>query len=143
MPFKPVKSFNDPGSGGGDKLPLNDLNGDLLLFTVHELVHEIPTKFGVSDAVRADVAVLDGPSKGATYNDTLIFPRVLRSQLRDSVGEMVLGRLGQGEAKGGQDPPWLLFTASDDEKTIGTRYLAYVEQQQAHVAQPVDDESPF
>ncbi len=133
--------FNDPASGSGDKLPLHDINGSLLLFTVHELVHEIPTKFGVSDAVRADVAVLDGTSKGETYNDTLIFPRVLRSQLRDSVGEMVLGRLGQGEAKGGQDPPWLLFTASDDEKTIGERYLAHVATQQPATQQP--DESPF
>lgn len=132
--------FNDPASGSGDKLPLNDLNGNLLLFTVHELVHDIPTKFGISDAVRADVAVLDGTTKGETYNDTLIFPRVLRSQLRDSVGEMVLGRLGQGEAKGGQDPPWLLFTASDDEKKIGERYLTYTAQQ-AVAQQP--DESPF
>ncbi len=133
--------FNDPASGSGDKLPLHELNGDLLLFTVHELVPEIPTKFGISDAIRADVAVLDGDSKGATYNDTLIFPRVLRSQLRDSVGEMVLGRLGQGEAKGGQDPPWLLFTASDDEKLTGERYLAYIATQQAPAVE--DNEDPF
>ncbi len=134
-----MPAFNDPASGSGDKLPLNDLNGSLLLFTVHELVLQIPTKFGVSDAVRADVAVLDGSSKGETYKDTLVFPRVLRSQLRDSVGEMVLGRLGQGEAKGGQDPPWLLFTASDDEKLTGERYLAYIATKQA----PVVDESQF
>ena len=133
--------FNDPASGSGDKLPLNDLNGDLLLFTVHELVHDIPTKFGISDAIRADVAVLDGHLKGETYNDTLIFPRVLRSQLRDSIGETVLGRLGQGEAKGGQDPPWLLFAASDDEKLTGERYLAHIAKMQP-VQQP-DDEVPF
>ncbi len=117
--------FNDP-SAGGDKLPLGDLLGALLLFTVKSVEKDITTSFGVTDAVKADVAVLDGPHKGDTYDDTLVFPRVLKSALAPSVGGMVLGRLGQGTAKPGQSPPWILAAGTDDDKTTGEKYLAYV-----------------
>lgn len=134
-------SFNDPASGGG--LDLGELNGSLLLFTVHKVEEDIPTTFGPKDAVRADVAVLDGEHKGDTYPDTLVFPLVLQNQLRQSVGgSMVLGRLGQGNAKPGQKPPWTLTAASDDEKATGEKYLAYVASQ-TPMEEPAEEEQPF
>lgn len=133
-------SFNDPASGGG--LDFSDLNGSLLLFTVHKVEDDIPTTFGPKDAVRADVAVLDGEHKGDTYPDTLVFPLVLQNQLRQSVGgSMVLGRLGQGNAKPGQKPPWTLTAATDEERATGEKYLAYVASQKVTEPEPVD--APF
>ena len=131
--------FSDPGTGGGDKLPLNELLGSLLLITVHEETDPIPTEYGEAAAIRADVATLDGALKGEVFADTLIFPRVLRSQLRKSVGGKVLGRLEQGDKKPGKNPPWQLATATDADKETGRKYLAYVATQ-VTVPPP---ESPF
>lgn len=133
-------TLNDPGVGG-DKLPLAELKGSLLLFTVHEFVIGINTTFGVSDAVRCDVAVLDGPNKAETYTDTLVFPKWLQGQLKGSVGEMVIGRLGQGDARPGQSPPWTLAAVTADEKATGEKYLAHVASQQPVTAP--DSNAPF
>jgi len=50
---------------------------------------------------------------------------------------MVLGRLGKGNAKPGQNPPWTLAPATDADKAVGERYLAYAAQQK------VEEEAPF
>jgi hypothetical protein len=113
--------FNAPGSAEGIKW--ESLKGRLLLFKVHEVRHGIATAFGESDAVAADVVVLDGDGEEA-YIDTLVFPKVLQSQIKSNVGGMVLGRLGQGEPKKNQSPPWKLSDPTDDDKATGRAYLA-------------------
>jgi hypothetical protein len=132
-----MSDFNDPGTGGGDNLKLDALNGALLLFDVKGYEERIATTFGDKSAVRADVAVLDGPNKGETYVDTFVFPLVMQGQLRGSIGAKVIGRLGQGVAKPGQKPPWTLAAATDADKDIGRRYLAHVQ------AQAVEQTEPF
>lgn len=117
--------FETPGHGG-DRVVLADVLGSLLLFTVHSVERGIETTFGESDAVKVDVVVLDGELKGTVYADTLIFPRVLQSQLSGKVGKMVIGRLEQGVAKKGQSAPWQLADPTDDDKEIGRKYLAHV-----------------
>ena len=122
---------NDPFSNpaeptGGDKLPLGELLGSLLLVTVHELVKDIDTEYGKTDAIRADIAALDGDNKGTVYADTLVFPRVMRSQLNGSIGGMVLGRLEQGDKKPGKNPPWRLADPTEADREIGRKYLAHV-----------------
>ena len=120
-----MSDFNDPGVGGGDQIAWADVNGALLLFDIHGIERDIETKHGVSDAVKADVAVLDGADKGTRYDGILIFPKILRSQTEGSIGGRVLGRLGQGENKKG-NPPWQLSPASDADKDTARKYLAYV-----------------
>ncbi len=128
--------FTAPAAGG-DRLPLDELLGALLLFTVDSVEKDIDTAFGTTDAVRCTVAALDETHKGDTWADTLIFPRVLQSQLRGAAGGgMVLGRLGKGEAKKGQSAPWTLADPTDADKDIARKYLAYVASQTA-------PESPF
>ncbi|TFV66082.1 UNVERIFIED_ORG: hypothetical protein E4P37_07885 [Bacillus sp. AZ43] len=90
------------------------LQGALLLFTV--TAAEV-------DAVRADVIVLDGDKEGEVYTDTLIFPKVLQTQVKPSIGSMVLGRLGQGQKKPGQSPPWVLLPATEADKVTGRDWL--------------------
>lgn len=113
--------FAAPSTATGIKWA--DLKGSLLLFTVHGVENGIKTVHGDAQAVRADVAVLDGEQVGTVYNDTLVFPKVLISQIKSSVGGMVLARLGQGSAKPGQSAPWTLTEASDGDKAIGREYL--------------------
>ena len=114
--------FASPATSTGIKW--DDLKGSLLLFEVHSLEAGIKTAFGETDAVRADVTILDGSNVGETYNDTLVFPKVLVSQLRPNTGRKVLGRLGQGAAKPGQSAPWMLQDATDDDKTVARAHVA-------------------
>lgn len=121
--------FEDPGTGG-DRINWNDTKGHLLLFTVHSVERGIETSFGEADAVKVDVADLDTDT---TYHDTLVFPRILQSQLNGKVGGMVLGRLEQGEAKKGQSPPWRLADPTETDKV----------KAREHLAKAADLEEPF
>lgn len=130
-----MPTFSDPAAGG-DKLPLTELIGRLLLFDVQGIESDIVTAYGVTDAVKADVACLDGPQKGHRWEGTLVFPRVLRGQLAPRIGEMVLGRLGQGVAKPGQSAPWTLAAATDEDRATAGRYLEYAAAQSAAQEEP-------
>jgi len=132
--------FDDPGAPGGDKLPLADLNGSLLMFEVREALYDVATTFGKSDPVRVDAHVLDGNEKGQVYTDALVFPKVLAGQLRGKDGHKVLGRLGQGIAKAGQSAPWTLNAATDSDKETGRKYLAYLATK---APEPQHVEEPF
>ena len=114
-------SFADPSTATG--ITWEDFKGSLLLIKPHEQVIGVKTSYGEANAVRADVIVLDGDKEGEEYLDTLIFPKVLQSQVKPRIGQMVLGRLGQGHKKPGQSPPWTLAPATDADKRVGTAYL--------------------
>lgn len=108
-----------PGAG----VKWETLSGRLVLVQPHSLETNILTTFGTADAVRADVVVLDGPEAGTKYDDTLIFPKVLQSQLKNRVGEKVLGRVSQGQAKPGQSAPWMLTEATEADIKVGVAWL--------------------
>ncbi len=115
--------FASPGSAGAG-IAWADHNGALLLIEVHAQETGIKTAFGDTDAIRANVVVIDDEDKVERYDDTLIFPKILQSQLRSKVGQKVLGRLGQGTAKPGQSAPWILAEATEEDKKAGVAYLA-------------------
>ncbi len=136
-----MTDFATPSTASG--IDLKAANGSLLLVTVNGIEDNIPTTFGPSSAVRADVVILDGETKGETFADTLIFPKVLQSQLKGHVGKSkVLGRLGQGQAKPGQSAPWILSEATDADKDVARKYLAYVATQE-QVAAPAAGNTPW
>jgi hypothetical protein len=129
--------FTTPAAPGGDEVPLNDLLGALLLFTVKEHLPEMETVHGPARPVSCAIAVLDGDHKGDTYPDALMFPRVLISQLKHAVGGgKVLGRLTQGEKKPGKNAPWKLDDPTEDDKATARKYLAYVAEQAKAEASP-------
>jgi len=101
-----------------------ELLGALLLIEPLGVKEGIKTAYGESDAVSADLVVLDGEQAGTEYPDTLIFPKVLQGQLKRDIGKKVLGRLAQGVAKPGQSAPWLLLEATAQDVELGQRYLA-------------------
>ena len=119
-----MTDFADPGAPGGDKLPLAELNGALLLFEVREALTDVQTTFGTTNPVRVTCHALDGANKGEVYDDTLIFPKILCSQLKDKVGSVVIARLGQGIAKPGQSAPWTLNAITDAERALAKDYFA-------------------
>lgn len=113
--------FKSPSSAEG--IQWKDYKGALLLFKVHSFEPEINTQHGLTSAVRADVIVLDGDHKGTTVSDTLVFPKVLQSQIKGNIGGMTLGRLGQGEAKKGQTAPWKLADSEEADREVAREYL--------------------
>lgn len=116
-----TSQFENPASATG--IEWASLKENLLLIDVHDLAKDITTTFGITDAIRADITIIDGPDIGTTYTDTLIFPRALKAQLASKIGKKVLGRLGQGQAKPGQNPPWLLSAPTPADQATATAYL--------------------
>lgn len=108
-------------SGGG--INFEDFTGKLFVVEPLEVEKDIKTIHGVSDAVRANVYVLLGPDKVEEFEDTLIFPKVLQGQTRRKIGSYVVGRLGQGEAKRGQNPPWVFEAPSDGDLSKASKFL--------------------
>lgn len=109
-----------PPSGG---IEWATLQGKLLI--VEPLSYEtgISTVHGEKDAVRANVYALTGPGTSEGYLDTLIFPGVLVGQLKRQVGGKVVGRLAQGEKKPGQNAPWILLAATEDDMKKAREWL--------------------
>lgn len=127
--------FDDPAEGGG--IDLNTLLGRLLLIKPDRVEVGVPTVLGAKDATVADVHVLDGPEAGKVIDNVFLWPKVLQNNIRTTVGtgRYQLGRLGQGVAKPGQNPPWKLIAGDDAERAIATRYLAQLAM--APAASPV------
>ncbi len=110
--------FSSPAAASG--INWSDLNGSLLMVEVAGIETGVKTSLGEKDAVRATVHDVD---KGEVYDDVLVFPRVLISQLRSRVGSKVLGRLGQGAAKPGQSAPWMLHAATEADQRTAVEYV--------------------
>lgn len=121
-----MTQFAEP-SAPGTGISFKDYLGALLLIDVLGVEDHVPTVHSKpgekSPAVRADVTILDGTSAGESFADTLIFPKVLQSQLKKQVGQKVLGRLSQGQAKPGQSAPWVIDAPTDADKAAATAFL--------------------
>lgn len=129
--------FTDP-TPPGDFLDLKEVNGALLILTPVRVEKDVQTVHGESDAVVTNVQVVDGPHAGETYDDTMIFPKLLRSQLSKQIGNTLVARLGQGAKQPGKNPPWMLTAATEAEKAKATQYL---NSQLTTI--PAGDDSPY
>lgn len=110
-----------PPSGG---ITWADHKGQLLVVEPTSIETDIQTSFGAADAVKANVYVITGPGTSEDYDDCLVFPKLLASQLKGQIGHKVVGRLGQGQAKPGQSAPWLLEAATEDDLKKAQEWLA-------------------
>lgn len=118
------KQIESAGPGGGDRINWEDHLGKLLVVEPLEVEHNVGTTHGESDAIRANVAVLLGKGEVEEYEDILVFPRVLQSQLRRKIGAYVVGRLTQGDKKPGKNAPWVMAEASGKELAAAGKYIA-------------------
>jgi hypothetical protein len=117
-----MSQFSQPAEATGG-IEWGPLNGALLIIQPTEIVKDIQTVHGLRDAVRATITVVDGTTAGEVHEDTLVFPKVLVSQLKSRIGQNVLGRLGQGAAKPGQKPPWTLNPGSSQDEQAALAVL--------------------
>lgn len=118
-------AFSAPAAGG--RFSAKDHNGHLLLITPEKYEAEISTTFGTKDAISAKIVVVDekNVSDSEEIDGALLFGGVLIGQLKSKIGKgLVLGRLEQGTAKPGQQPPWRLADPTDAEKDVARAYLA-------------------
>lgn len=113
-------NFSAPAAGGA-RIDWHSVKGNLLVLVPIDIKRDIPTKLGdPTDAIVADVHILDGDRAGDWEPGVWVFPKVLKAQLEPKVAadgsEMVLGRLGQEPTTKGS-PAWKLAdpTAADGE----------------------------
>ena len=105
-----MTTFASPAaSGGGDRLNVGDINGHHVIVNVLS-VENVQTTLGMSEAVKINVADL---TTGLAHSGVLWFSKVIVSSLRNFAGSgsLVLGTVGQGVAKPGQNAPWVLNAA--------------------------------
>ncbi len=123
--------FDTPGA----YVAMKDLMGELVLFTPTEHVEEVATDFGTKDAVVTDLIVLTAEGGPAEYTDVMIFQGSIIGSLKRKVpvytngvltreGRKVLAVIGKGEAKKGQNAPYILIAPDDDQKQLARDYLA-------------------
>lgn len=115
----------DP-KGPSDGAKIADMVGEHLLVTPTAIRRDMKTSQGVSDAIVADIVVLDlkKPKKSEEHKDALIFQSVLVGTLREKVGVgRVAAKLIKGEARNGNSAPYL-FEKSDEAKAAAREWIA-------------------
>lgn len=134
-----MSMFQQPSQGDQVKIP--ELLGALVLIYVRELRTGITTPYGEKEAIACDLHVLDGPKAGEISDNALIFQGALIGALRGATGgDPVLGRIGQGTAKNGQSPPYILLPFTDADAAVATAWIQA--QTQRHVQQPAPAAAP-
>lgn len=115
--------FDNPASG---KFEAKNHNGRLLLITPKDYLTGVKTINGEKDCIDGEVVVLPEPGKGEleVIDNARLFGGQLIAATKSKIGKMVLGRLGQGTAKPGQNAPWILTDPTDDDRAVGMAYLA-------------------
>lgn len=115
--------IGDPGSGGGgDNFKNAEHEKHLLAFIGITSAPNTKTPYGEDDAARCEwiVCFTDGYVK----RDRLVFGTAIVPALVDAGSAIVVARLVKGaSAKPGQSPPWILETATDDEKAQAGAWL--------------------
>jgi hypothetical protein len=107
--------FSAPATGGGDKLPVSEVNNHYVLIYVKSFDQDVPTAHGPADAVRVNVADL---TTGTHHLDVLWFPKVIVGSLRNQVGSMVLAKVAQGVPQPGKSAPWVLEDATQITEVV-------------------------
>lgn len=130
----------DPFSSAGAFEPINPLFGRLLLITPIEHVFGIKTQFATeekptSDAIDAEVVILDGSEAGREIESMRFFQGPLIATLKNAAKfnsanpggdpqtgrpKMILGRMDRGEDKTKKLTEALYFTAADKRAWILT-----------------------
>lgn len=123
-------AFSAPVVNEGVKVA--DFNGHLLIVSPIEFKANIQTVNGPADAIEVNVVDLDTNEE---HISLLWFNVALKNALKPLIGQKVLGRIGQGVAKPGKNPPWLLNDATGDADAVA-KANAYIAGALPKVAAP-------
>jgi hypothetical protein len=129
-------AFSAPVVNEGVKVA--DFNGHLLIVSPIEFKANIQTVNGPADAIEVNVIDLDTNEE---HISLLWFNVALKNALKPLIGQKVLGRIGQGIAKPGKNPPWLLNDATGDADAVA-KANAYIAGALPKVAAPATATAP-
>lgn len=119
--------ISGPGTGG--TFVAADQVDELLLITPISLEEDVVTTNGTSDAIKADIVVLNKnkPGKSVEIAGGLVFQKVLQGQLQDALRNRtrVCGTLivDHASKKAGQTAPYRLTAPSDADIEVAKAYL--------------------
>lgn len=108
--------FSSPSSVSDHRIP--DFVGEILLVEPTEVIEDMLTEIGPTDAVRADIIPLTGELDGVKCQDMLVFPMALKRALRkvmDGDNPYLIARLTMGNKKPGKNAPYIFVALSDEE----------------------------
>lgn len=173
QPFPPSGGdpWSAPAKPGDSVYPaLKQLSGRLLVVEPQTLEENVPDTYNpgkTKDRMTVDLTFLDGDTltvaldrndvatplpkpiqAGETISGLYVSQSVLITQLKQAMRDrggsgMVLGRLGKGEARNGNNAPWILVAASEQDNESARRWYAWRQQQQASAAlQPPAQAAP-
>ncbi len=107
-------AFSAP-SNNTESVKVADLNGHLLILEPLEYKTGIQTVHGDADAIEVRINDLD---TGFNHESVLFFNVALKNALKTKIGQKVLARIGQGQAKPGKSAPWILVDATGDADAV-------------------------
>lgn len=125
--------WNAPSEG--EFFTIKNHVGALVILAVNEYLPAFTTSMGVSPAVKAEVAIIDGPGEGQRYPDALFFGKKIVPQMKTQVGSVILGRIITGTARPGQSAPYQLAKASLEDAELANKW---VEENGSIESKPVD-----
>lgn len=118
--------FDTPDAGSGDLFTNAEHCGDLLVIKVDRTELGVQTENGPADVIRADVSVInpDG-TVGDTFDDAMLFGKVLFGQLKRKVGRTVVGvfRGEPGVKRNGKSVPYTLDEATPEQTELAVRAM--------------------
>ena len=117
------QTLGEPSAGDGERVSLRDLEGSVVVMIAEEYIASLETANGVTDCVKCKIHDI---TSSKTYEDQLIFARVIVNGLKDKIGSPVLGVVSKGTAKPGKSSPWILTTATEAQKVAASDYMAKV-----------------
>ena len=113
--------------GIGDGERITDFVGNLLLVKPTEFISQMGTSQGPSDAVRADIAVLDDEEEpGKIIIGVLLFQQALRREAKailDGPLPYLLGRLNKGKT-GNNNTLYTFQEANEEEIQLARDFIA-------------------
>lgn len=113
--------FAAPKGAGGGKIA--DALNQALVLRPTEYIPSMKTTQGVTDAIQADWIILTGEAQG-TVESGLIFQTVLKKELKGIMGTptpLMVGALYLGEAKNGNNAPYLLGEVNDEIRGLAAQ----------------------
>lgn len=76
--------------------------------------------------VRLDYVVCSGDDAGTEFRDGIVLGKILVDSLSRKLGEAVILKLGQGEKKGKNSPPWISLETTPEEDAHIAKVVAQV-----------------
>lgn len=126
-PGAKVDPFTTPAKSSDYRIA--DFLGELVLVRPTEVIEEMVTEVGTTDAIRADVTPLTGELAGTLCEDLLVFQLALKRALRkvlEGSNPYLLGRLTKGTAKAGKSAPYIFAEPTPEEEDVARRHLGLI-----------------